>query len=208
MSKTLFLWDVARTLFVEEWNSELTGYPDYPSYVVGIGKDPNNPRVFEESYQETYLKGEMFNLALMPGYAEVLGACAHNEIFTTGVKEQMEWRAQYLNPKVGFDIRKFFQKINTSFDFAPTNVKTQEMLTEYLRQKVADGYGTVVYTDDKLANGEFFRAAAEEIKKEYPSFSYRFYHILNDNGGIRPKGWYQAIGGLRDVITSEKQLGG
>ena len=196
---TLYLWDLANTLFPEKWNVELTGFASFDDYVKSLGADENNPRVFEGCYREPYIHGERFNLRIADGFAEVLGWTKHNETFTTGIREQMDWRAEYLNPKVGFDIKKYFQKIVTTFDFGETNVKTPEMLEKYLAQRKSEGYDTVVYTDDKLANCEMFRKAAEGV-----GISYRVYNMKNDSCGLRDEGWYWEIGDLYDLLKNEK----
>ena len=196
---TLYLWDLADTLFPEKWNAELTGFENFEDYVMSLGVDEKNPRAFEQCYREPYIHGERFNLRITDGFAEVLSRTKHNETFTTGIREQMDWRAEYLNPRVGFDIKKYFQKIVTTFDFGETNVKTPEVLEKYIAQRQADGYDTIVYTDDKLANCELFKQAADSV-----GISYRVYNIKNDGGGLRDKGWYWEIGDLYDFLGNEK----
>ncbi|MBI4427166.1 MAG: hypothetical protein HY569_01635 [Candidatus Magasanikbacteria bacterium] len=196
---TLYLWDMANTLFPEKWNPEITGFADFGAYVKSLGVDAENPRVFEECYKEPYIHGERFNLRIADGFADVLSWTKHNETFTTGIREQMDWRAEYLNLKVGFDIIKYFQKIISTFDFGETNVKTQEMLEKYLARRKSDGYNAVVYTDDKLANCEMFKKAAESV-----GISFRVYNMKNDSGGLRNEGWYWEIGNLYDLLKNEK----
>ncbi|OGH88445.1 MAG: hypothetical protein A3J93_04245 [Candidatus Magasanikbacteria bacterium RIFOXYC2_FULL_42_28] len=205
MNKILYLWDLAGTLFPEKWNKELTHFDSYEEYIKLKGVDnATEPRKFEEGYEEVYKLGNYFNLQTAKGFKEVLSLTKNNEAFSTGLAECMDWRAEYLNPKVGFNIRSFFQKINSTFDYGETNVKTEAMLVDYLSKKVLEGYDTVVYTDDKFADGVFFKNAAETVKAKNPDFSYRFYHILNDEGGARPKDWYCEIGGLMYILKIEK----
>lgn len=203
---TLYLWDMANTLILEQWNKELTGFDSFLDYAISLGRGPENPRRFEEAFYEPYIHGDKFGLRLSDGFKEVLEWTKYNETFSTGFAEQMDWRAQYLNPKVGFDIKKYFQKFNSTFDFGETNVKTKEMIIEYLKRKIAEGYVVVVYTDDKMENGELFRRAVEETRKNYPDFTFRFYHIKNDGEGLRDKGWYWEIGGLLDLKENERNF--
>ncbi|MBI4994794.1 hypothetical protein HZC21_04100, partial [Candidatus Peregrinibacteria bacterium] len=153
---TLYLWDLADTLFPEKWNVELTGFANFEEYVKSLGIGKKDVRAFEGCFREPYVHGERFGLRIADGFADVLGWTKHNETFSTGFQEQVNWRAEYLNPKVGFDVRKYFQKLSSTFDYGETNVKTQAMLEKYLAQKMEEGYDTVVYTDDKLANCELF----------------------------------------------------
>jgi len=204
MNKILYLWDLGETLFWERWNEELTGFKSFDDYVVAQGVSLTDARGYENCYLKPYTTGKMINLDINSGFAEVLRSTKHNETFSGGMPDQMDWRAEYLNPKVGFDIRSFFQKCNSTFDYGETNVKTEAMLVDYLSKKVLEGYDTVVYTDDKFANGVFFKNAAETLKVKNPNFNYRFYHILNDEGGARPKDWYCEIGGLMDILKIEK----
>lgn len=204
--KVLYLWDFANTLFPENWNEQLTGFKTIKDYTRAKGVDMNNPRAFEEAYKEPFLKGEMIGLKLAKGYREVLSWTKNNEAFTTGIREQLDWRAEYLNPRVGFDLRDYIQKVVSTFDYGETNVKTREMLMDYLQKKYQAGYKAVVYTDDKLANCEEFRQAAEEVKKSYLDFSYRIYNILNDDQGLRAVKAYWQIGNLYDLMENEKAI--
>ena len=204
MAKTLYLWDLADTLFREEWNVELSGYATFENYAKAKVKNPDDPRQYENGFREPYIKGEMYNLALADGFKEVLSRTKNNEAFTTGVKEQMDWRAAYLNPRVGFDVRSYFKKINTTFDYAETNVKTKEMIVQYLHDKLKEGYDAVVYTDDKLANCQLFQEAVNQVQREGLALNCRIYHILNSQSTIRKRGWYFEIGNLKDLLKSEK----
>lgn len=200
MPNILYLWDLANTLFPEKWNRELSGYDNFDEYMKARGVEAaKEPRRYEEGFREVYTQGEMYNLQVADGYQEVLTWAKNNEAFSTGLKECMDWRAEYLNPRVGFDVRSYLRKVNSTFDYEETNIKTQEMLDKYLRQKVSEGYDTVVYTDDKLKNCEQFREATSKIT----GLKYRLYNMLNDNKGIRDKGWYCEVGNLRDVMSAE-----
>ncbi len=196
---TLYLWDLADTLFPEKWNVELTGFANFEEYVKSLGVDKQDVRAFEKCFREPYVHGERFGLRIADGFAEVLGWTKHNETFSTGIQEQVDWRAEYLNPKVGFDVRKYFQKLGSTFDYGETNVKTQAMLEKYLAQRKSEGYDTIVYTDDKLKNCELFKKASESV-----GVSYRVYNIKNDDGGLRKKDWYWEIGNLYDLLKNEK----
>ncbi len=204
MPKTLYLWDLANTLFPEKWNAELTGYATFEDYVKATVKNPNDPRQFESAFQEPYIHGEMYNLAVADGFKEVLSWTKNNEAFTTGVKEQMDWRAVYLNPRVGFDVKSYFKKINTTFDFAETNVKSKKMIVRYLSNKVSEGYDTIVYTDDKLANCQLFQEAVNQVQRENPGLNCRIYHVLNSSSAFCKRSWYFEIGNLKDFLESEK----
>lgn len=205
---TLYLWDLANTLFPEKWNTQASGFPTHEAYTASLGLDPANPRSYEESVKVPYLKGDWYTLSLAEGFAEVLSWTKNNEAFTTGVKEQLDWRAKYLNPKAGFDIRKYFQNIASTFDYGETNLKTKEMLVDYLMKKIGQGYQTVVYTDDKLSNCVFFKEAAEVVKKSKPEFSYRVYHLLNQGKSVKKMDWYHEIGQLLDLLENEKIIAG
>lgn len=209
MTKTLYLWDMAGTIFHEKWDTEKTKYPSIEAWVAAqLGKDIKDvsDRKFEQMHEIPYKEGWYFQLALQPGVKEVLSWTQHNETFSTGMQEQMDWRSQYLTPRVGFDIRDFFQKLNSTFDYGETNKKTKEMLIDYLEKKYQQGYKTVVYTDDKVKNCQFFIDAVKSLRKKYPDFSYRLYHILNDDSGIKDKEAYWEIGSLYDFLTNEQKL--
>ncbi len=200
MKKILHVWDLGNTLFREIWDPKVSGFPSVREFVESIGKNPDDPYEFECGHELTFRKGEMFSLDIIPGFREVLSSFEHNEAFTSGVPEQMEWRAEYLNPRVGLDIRSLFQHIASTFDYGNTNIKTKEMLVDYLKKKQTEGYEEVVYADDKLKNCLFFKEAAEEV---FPQS--RIYHFLNDNGDIRLRSGYIEIGSLLDIIKNEEK---
>lgn len=208
-NKTLYIWDMAGTIFNEEWDVKKTKYAVYDDWVESqLCKKINevSDRVYEEMYEIPYKEGWYFQLALQPGVKEVLSWTKHNETFSTGMQEQMDWRAECLNPKVGFDIREFFQKFNSTFDYDETNKKTKKMLVGYLNKKYQEGYKTVVYTDDKLENCQFFLDAVELVRKKYHDFSYRLYRILNNDKGLKQKNGYWEIGSLHNFLINEKKL--
>ena len=207
--KTIYIWDLAGTLFVDAWNIKRTGFEDYNGWVTNkTGKELKEitDREYEEMYEEPLKQGWPFGLDILPGFKEVLNWTKNNEAFTTGTKEQMDWRAYYLNPRVGFDIRKYFQKINTTFDYGETNKKTQEMLVDYLSKKYNEGYRVAVYADDKIKNCQSFSKAANIVKEKHNDFFYRFYHVLNNDSGLKDKGDYFEVGNLFDLLKSEKEL--
>ena len=208
-NKTLYLWDLAGTLFPEKWNKK-TGFDSYREWI----KNKLNKKIdqisdleYEKGFEIPYTKGSMFNLELQKDFKKVLSWTKYNETFSTGNKEQMNWRAKYLNSKVDFDVLEYFQKLNSTFDYGNTNKKTKEMMIKYLKKRYNEGYKTVVYTDDKIKNLEFFREAGEVIKKKYNNFSYRLYHILKNKSGIKQKDYYFEVGGLIDLMNNEKILG-
>src|SRR3989338_2008979 len=123
--QTLYIWDLADTLFNEVWNKDRTGFLNYAAWLENkLGRKIKNisVREFEENYEIPYKHGYHFNLDIKPGYKEVLENLSDNEAFTSGNLEQIDWRAEYLNPKVGFDIRKYFKKKYSTFNYAEINI--------------------------------------------------------------------------------------
>ncbi|MEW6610842.1 MAG: hypothetical protein AB1352_04450 [Patescibacteria group bacterium] len=205
---TLYLWDLAGTLFKEGWKSA-SGFESYDEWIemkLRKGRSEINDEEYERGYRLVYGDRRLFYLDIQPGFEEVLHWTKHNETFSTGVREQMDWRAQYLNSKVGFDIRKYFQKFNSTFDYGKTNVKTKEMLLQYLTQKYHEGYQTVVYSDDKLSNCRLFQDAAEDFCARNPDFSFRIYLVINEGDGIKKMGRYWEAGNLHAILKNEKAL--
>ncbi|MDD4332897.1 MAG: hypothetical protein PHT51_02185 [Patescibacteria group bacterium] len=80
------------------------------------------------------------------------------------------------------------------------------MIIKYLQSKYDEGFRFVVYTDDKLKNLQAFSEAAEKLKEKYGDFSYRLYHILNNNSGIKNKSNYFETGNLFAILKNEKKL--
>ena len=205
-NKILYLWDLANTIFYEKWNKETTGYPNYDAWLenkLNLKVQNLSPREYEKMYKEPYKKGYYFNLDLMPGAKEVLTKIKHNEAFTSGVKNQVKWRAEYLNPKIDFNILNCFQKINSTFDYVNSNIKNRKMLMSYLNKKFKENYKTIIYTDDKKENCLLFQDAAKKIKNKYKNFSFRIYYLLNNNSDIKKNNGYFVIGNLYNLLKNE-----
>ncbi len=204
--KTLYLWDLANTLFPEEWDKEKTGFANYDEYVKSLSYDLEkiSPLEYERCYEKPYKEG-LFRLKIATGFRKVLSWTKNNEAFTTGVKEQIDWRAEYLLKKYSFDIRKYLKKIHSTFDFAPTNKKTREMIISLVKKKLQEGFNEIVYTDDKLENCLFFLEAVRKTKERVGNFQLRIYNIKNDDRGIRNKGTYWEAGNLYDIMSNEKK---
>lgn len=202
MKKTLYLWDLGGTLFNEQWDPQLTGFATYDDYAKSIGIVPTDYRKYEEGFRKFFEHGETLHLSLIKGFKETLGWTKHNETFTRGNHEQLKWRANYLNPKVGFDITKFFQKVVSTFDYNNTNIKTKEVIIKYLQERFAEGYDTIVYTDDSFENCKLYLEAAKKIK----GLQYRIYNMKNDGLGLRSEDWYYQIGNLSDLLANEKSI--
>lgn len=203
----LYLWDLGGTLFPEKWNAEKTGfltYEDWAADKLDKRKEDLTNEEIDRTYEIPYSQGWYINLDIAKGFQEVLEWAKNNEAFTSGIPEQIEWRSKYLNPKVGFDVRSFLKKINAASDYGAYNTKTKEMFLKYLDEKYKQGCKVVVFTDDNFKYCKLFMQAAEKIKGEHKDFSYRCYHILNDNGGLRKKEWYFEIGNLYDLMKNEK----
>ncbi len=198
MSKTLYLWDLAGTLFLERWDSEKGGFPDYNAYVVSLGYNLKtiSPRQYEEAYEIPYRNG-LFDLQIVPDFKEVLTWTKNNAVFTTGNREQIDWRAEQLLSKGNIDIRDYLKEIYSTFDYGNTNVKIAAMIKDILQKKSVQGFETFVYTDDKLANCQFFKQAAAD-------YNSRVYHMCNDNSGLRERDGYWEIGSLYDMMENEQ----
>lgn len=199
MIKKLYIWDLANTLFLEEWDKN-AGFENYDQYVESLGYDLKkiSPLDYEKVYELPYKEG-LFKLKIADGFREVLFWTKNNEVFTSGPQESIGWRAEYFLKQGFFNVELYFQKIYSTFDFGNTNKKTEEMLIKILSEKVKEGYNQIVYTDDKLENCLFFLEAAKEIA----NLRVRIYNIKNDDSGIRKKDNYWEIGNLYDLIENE-----
>ena len=202
MKTTLYIWDLANTLFHEEWDKE-TGFESYDKYVKSLGYDLKtiSPLDYEKAYERPYKEG-LYKIKIADGFQEVLSWTKNNIVFTTGNKEQIDWRAEFFLKQGLFDPRPYLKEIHSTFDFGNTNKKTKEMIVEILKRKIKKGYNEVVYIDDKLENCLFFLEAAQSIG----NLKVRIYNIKNDNLGIRKKENYWEIGNLYDLMENEKKI--
>ena len=187
---------------VIHWDPKgLRNYDD--PILISFAEVMNIGREYEETHYIPYTKG-LIKLDILPGFKKVLELGEHNETFTSGVPEQIDWRAEYLTPKIGYDFRKYFQKVNSTFDYGETDKKTKEMMADYLDKKYNEGYTTIVYTDDQLKYLKEFIKAAKIYKINNKKFSYRPYYLLNNKTGLKKKNNYFEAGTLYNILKNEK----
>lgn len=206
--KNFYLWDMANTLIPEKWNVKKSGFPSYGAYVQSLGYDLKTirPSEYEGAYERPYKEG-LFGYRIAEGAQEVLSWTKHNFVFTTGNREQIDWRAEYLKPKCGFDLRDYLTEIYSTFDYGNTNTKTPAMLMDILRKKYHDGYETAVYADDKEANCQFFLDAVALLNKEGVPLTARAYHVRNDERKFSEKEKnFFSVANLLQLLENEKSL--
>src|SRR3989338_5780776 len=185
-SKILCLWDLAGTLFPEKWNIN-TGFDSYVKWLenkLGRKRKEISDREYEENFKIPYLNGEMFNLQIQPDFKKVLSWTKRNETFSTGNREQMAWRARYLNHKIGFNILDYFQVMNSTFDYGQTNKKTPEMMIDYLEKKhpdfnwrlyhILNTASLIKNKDDYFEIGKLsdFLANEKRLRKQYATINH------------------------------------
>ena len=202
-SKILYLWDLADTLFKERWDVEKTGLADYDAYIESLGYNLKtiDAKTYEENYERPFKDGLM-ELSLMPGFVETLSFTKHNAAFTTGIPEQIGWRAEVFLKKGLPDIRPFFENIYTTFDYGNTNQKTTAMLLDILHKIHKKGYSAIVYADNKLENCIEFKNAADQVLK----IKYRLYHINKDSNFKQINPNFFEAPGLLELLKNEKEL--
>lgn len=208
-NKTLYIWDLANTLFPQTWNESLIGSSSYKDWIQKKSGKPLSeisPREYEEGFRYFYENGELVLLNVQRDFREVLDWTKNNEAFTTGVPEQLDWRAEYLLPKIGYDVRTYLKRVNSTFDYGETNTKTEEMIKDYIDRKTSEGYNTFIYTDDDLSNCQTFSKVLRSNNQDPDKITFRIYNILNDQSGVQNKGDYFTIGGLVDLLENEKKL--
>jgi hypothetical protein len=205
-SKTLYLWDLADTLFPEVWDKRKSGFETYDDYVKSLGFDLKtvSPRDYEWAYEIPF-KTSLLKLNLAEGFKETLSWTKNNVAFTTGNKEQLDWRQVQLGKKYNIDIKRYLWEVRSTFDFGNTNQKTKKMLADILKQKFAEGYKTVVYTDDNKTNCDFFISAVKLAAKEGANFNYRLYNIRHGLPTLTKisKNYFK-IGNLLQLLKQEK----
>jgi len=181
-NKTLYLWDLADTLFSEDWNTKKTGLADFDAYIGSLGYNLKtvDAKTYEWNYERPFRDGSM-ELSLMPGFVETLLWTKHNAVFTTGNREQIDWRAEVFLKKGLPDIRPFFEKIYSTFDYGNTNKKTTAMFLDILEKEFASGYATIVYADNDLENCRQFQNAVKQIR----ALNYRLYHINSKSDELK-----------------------
>ncbi|MFA5183985.1 MAG: hypothetical protein WC456_00480 [Patescibacteria group bacterium] len=207
--KTLYVWDLADTLFNDVWNKERTGFTTYADWLQHrLNKKLSQISAweYENNYKIPYCAGWYFNLDIKPGFRQTLSWTKNNETFSTGNQAQMTWRGRYLDKKYHFKLKKYFKKLNSTFDYGDTNVKSLAMFEAYLKGKYKEGYRAVVYSDNQLGNLKFFKAAVDKCRKILPDLGLRLYHVLNNQQGIKDKKWYFSVGTLFDLLKNEKKI--
>ncbi len=208
-NKTFYLWDLADTLFPEEWQKEISDFATYNDYVAHLYKKPLaeiTPFEYELGYEKPYREG-LYDLTIADGFKDVLAWTKNNSVFTTGNKEQIAWRAEQLLRKYEFDIRDYLKEIYSTFDYGNTNIKTEAMLVDLIDRKFKQGFNAIVYTDDKKANCEFFISAIERCQNNSVKARYQVYNLSNDNSRVQKlSDNYYKIGNLYQLKDNEENL--
>lgn len=209
MGKVFYLWDLAGTLFIENWDQVLSGFDTYNDYVTHLYHKPLasvTPLEYELGYEGPYKEG-LYNLSIAKGFKEVLSWTKNNGVFTTGNKEQMDWRAVQLQNKYSFDVRSCITEIYSTFDYGDTNVKTEAMLIDLINKKTKQGFGTIVYSDDKATNCEFFINAAGKCVSTSLKFDFRVYNLSHNSIQLEKISTnYYKIGNLGQLRDNEEYL--
>lgn len=206
MSRTFYLWDLANTLFLERWDSKRSLVANYNQYVKSKGFSLENisPLDYEKTYRIPYIDG-LYNLSLTKGFKVVLTWTKYNGVFTTGNRKQIDWRAEQLLKKYGFDIRCYIKEIYSTFDYGNTNVKTKEMLMDIIIKKYKQGYRMFVYADDKRKNCFFFLEAIKALIKKGYQIKTRVYYFKNDTSGLKKiNNNLIQIGDLLNLLHNER----
>jgi hypothetical protein len=199
MKRTIYIWDLADTLFIERWDAGKSGFATMEAYLKSIGKTAGQVTPFEyETAQADLYKKALLIADLAPGFFEILNFTKNNVAFTTGTKEQIVYRAEQIKQKYGRDILPLFKKIITTFDYEPSNIKN---LTVYkkLAADLAQTSDILVYADNHLGNCQNFITACKD--KGLP---FRCHHITNDDGGLKKFDGFWQAGRLTDVLTNEQ----
>lgn len=203
---TLYLWDIANTIVVEKWDKIKSGFETYDQYLLAQGFDlaTIKPLQYEINHCIPYTQG-LYNLSLPSEVVETLAWTKNNILYTTGVKEQFDWRAQQLVPKYKVDLRDYISEIICTFDFEPINLKKEYMFMEIFDKIRLKGFDCLVYTDDKLEYCNLFYQAAVEFNKKHSTFKYATYNILQNDAELKviKENFYQ-IGHLRQLKNNEE----
>lgn len=205
ISNTLYLWDLADTVFSEEWDTERTGLESYDAYIESLGFDLNtiDPLAYEQHYEQPFKDGRM-KLSILEGFEQALSWTKHNAVFTTGNKEQIQWRAEVFLQKGLIDVRPFFETIYSTFDFGNTNQKAEFMYRQILEEEAAKGYKSIIYADNKLENCQKFQQAANQLKNKITT---RLYHINIHVAGInKMEQNFFSVPNLLTFLNNEKSL--
>jgi len=198
---------MANTLFPEIWDQKKGGCKNYDAYVESLGYNLQTitPKEYEETYKVPYCEG-LFKLNAAKGFKEVLEQTKENFVFSTGIKEQNDWRAKQLTPKVGFDVRDYFVHFHSTFDYGNTNEKTADMLIDILKKKYEDGFTRAVYTDDKEKNCLFFLDALKQANKLGIKIGANVYKFRGDGSPLKKIGEnFFETGNLFQILENEQK---
>ncbi len=206
MQKTFYLWDLGDTLFCDVWDVKKSGMTNYDAYVESLGYDLKIIKAhdYEWAYESVF-RNKLYIIKPAPGFKEVLTWAKHNGVFTTGNKEQIDWRAEQVRQTRGFDIRDYLGEIYSTFDYGEMNVKTRAMLQDIVQKKFAQGFESVVYTDNKEENCRFFLEAIAGLQKDGLPIKARAYQIFQDDRGvILIQENFAQVGRLVDIKQAER----
>jgi len=119
----------------------------------------------------------------------------------------MSWRASQLFKKYHFDVRRYFKKIYSTFDYKNTNIKTREMLTNIIERNYKQGYREFVYADDKKKNCIFFIDALNDLFTRGYQLTARVYNLKSGSDTVKAvTGQFIKVGSLLKLLKYEQIL--
>lgn len=203
-SKTLYLWDAADTIFIEDFRQELDSRDmfEHISKIIGFNAGELNDREYSRIEDIEFKKG-VFEIDIMPGFRELLSWTKNNVIVSSGHPSQTGFRREIILKKHRFDIMPFFISVTQVFDWnddhddASRNPKMfQNIISRYRK----NGYNEFVYADDKLKNCLSFIKACRTCSIN----DYACYHITKDHKRIKTYLPYFEVKLLSDILELEK----
>lgn len=205
-NKTFYLWDLADTLFAEQWDQKKSGLKNFNAYVKSRGYNIKTvPAInYEHCYKIPFLTG-LLKVRPNRGFWEILQWTKNNGVFTTGNIEQLEWRWRQQKERGGRDFRKPLKEVHSTFDYGNTNRKNAKMFADILKKKHRQGFNTIVYADNKTSNCRYFISAVSKLRQQGLYIDYRLYHMspgLKKFRKLRKRQY--AVGGLQQILQIEK----
>ena len=208
LQKTLYIWDLADTLFIEYWDQKKSGVKNFKAYLKSLGYNLRTIKAidYENSYHIPFTKN-ILKFKYNSGALKMLNWAKHNGVFTTGHRKQLGWRAVQLKHNHLPDFRKFFHVFYSTFDYGNTNKKNFQMYKDILQKSLKLGFTTIVYADNNYANCNLFISAAARLKKQISRFNYRLYYIRPNVQSLKGVNSHKFIASnFQQIIKNEKSL--
>lgn len=203
-NKTLYIWDAADTIFIEDFRDELgsKNMLEHLSKIIGKNATNLSDREYSKIEDIEFKKG-VFEIDIEPGFQKVLAYTKNNIIVSSGDPSQTEYRRKIIQQKHHFDILRYFLDVTQVFDWNDDHddaSRNPKMFVNLINHFLKKGFNRFVYADDKLKHCLNFVRACQTLS----DIDFATYHINTKNKLIKNLKLFK-VNSLFEILQNERR---